>query len=258
MESLSEISLLNLTLTLVGGFLAGIINTLAGNGSAITLTLLTEVLGVPGVVANATNRVGVFTQSTAGIVGFSQGGKLEWKRGKLIIGLTIAGALVGAYVSTLLSNEEFRQVFRYLLLGMLVVILIRPKKWLREHSDPLKLPLLVGIPVFLVLGFYGGFIQMGFGVFFLAVAVLLARYNLTEANGLKLLVTAVYTLPILLYFHYRGLIDWPIGLLLAVGQTTGGYLTARFAVRSPQANLWAYRILVIMVVVAILRMFDIF
>ena len=257
MQFLSELSALDLMLTLVGGFLAGIINTLAGNGSAITLTLLTEVLGVPGVAANATNRVGVFTQSTAGIAGFSQGGKLKLKRGKLIIVLTIVGALIGAYVSTLLSNEAFRQVFRYLLVGMLAVILIRPKRWLREHSDPIDLPLFVSIPVFVLLGFYGGFIQMGFGVFFLAVAVLLARYNLTEANGLKLFVTAVYTLPILFYFHYRGLIDWPIGLLLAVGQTTGGYLTARFASRSPQANLWAYRLLIVMVIVAILRLFNV-
>ena len=52
-------------LALVGSFVAGAINTLAGNGSAITLTILTEVLGLPGTVANGTNRVGIATQSLA-------------------------------------------------------------------------------------------------------------------------------------------------------------------------------------------------
>ena len=50
----------------IGSAVAGAINTLAGNGSAITLTILTEVLGLPGTVANGTNRLGVFTQSAAG------------------------------------------------------------------------------------------------------------------------------------------------------------------------------------------------
>ena len=34
-----------------GAFLGGALNTLAGNGSAITLTLLTELLGLPPNVA---------------------------------------------------------------------------------------------------------------------------------------------------------------------------------------------------------------
>ena len=42
-----------------GGILAGIINTLAGNGSAITLTILSEMMGLPGNIANATNRIGI-------------------------------------------------------------------------------------------------------------------------------------------------------------------------------------------------------
>ena len=41
------------------GFLAGIINTLAGGGSNLTLPAL-MVMGMPADIANATNRVGVF------------------------------------------------------------------------------------------------------------------------------------------------------------------------------------------------------
>ena len=255
MEYFADLTALDYAIIIIGGFLAGLVNTLAGNGSAITLTILTEVLGLPGLVANATNRIGVFTQCTASGIGFFQGGKIDVRRSKTLLALTILGAFVGAYVSTLLSNEQFREVFRYLLVAMLVVVLIKPKRWLRENSDPRRLPLVVSVPVFLALGFYGGFIQMGFGVFFLAAAVLLAKYNLTEANGLKLVVIAIYTLPILIYFHYRGLVDWPTGLLLAVGQTVGGYLTARYASRSPRANQWAYWLLVIMISAAAVRMF---
>ncbi len=35
-------------IAIAGGVVAGAINTLAGNGSAITLSILTEVMGLPG------------------------------------------------------------------------------------------------------------------------------------------------------------------------------------------------------------------
>jgi uncharacterized membrane protein YfcA len=54
-----------------GAFLAGIINALAGNGSVITLTVLTELMGLPGIVANGTNRVGVLMNSLGAMTGFA-------------------------------------------------------------------------------------------------------------------------------------------------------------------------------------------
>ena len=46
-----------------GGLAAGVVNTLAGGGSLISVPLLVLV-GLPGTVANGTNRVGVFLQRT--------------------------------------------------------------------------------------------------------------------------------------------------------------------------------------------------
>ena len=49
----------HMIIAVAGAFAAGVINALAGNGSVITLTILTELIGLPGNVANGTNRVGV-------------------------------------------------------------------------------------------------------------------------------------------------------------------------------------------------------
>ena len=64
------------TVIIIGGILAGIINTLAGNGSAITLTILSEMMGLPGNIANATNRIGIVGQSFTSFVVFQR--KLNW------------------------------------------------------------------------------------------------------------------------------------------------------------------------------------
>ena len=247
-------------IALLGSFLAGGINTLSGNGSAITLTILMEVLGLPAVVANATNRVGIATQSLAGTWAFQRAGRLRLSPDRaremwLIIGVSSAGALLGIWLSLIVDNSTYRTIFRYLLILMLLVVLINPKRWLASGQTEKPLSLWVLIPAFLALGVYGGFIQMGMGIFFLALMVLVARYEIIQANVVKGIVILIYTLIAVGIYAYRGVIDWEFGLLMAVGQTIGGYLTARYAARHPQAGVWAYRLLILVIVGAIAKAF---
>lgn len=243
-------------IAIVGGGIAGVINTLAGNGSAITLTILTEVLQLPPNMANGTNRIGIFTQSAAGSWVFYKKGKLDIRRSQAYIIPIVVGAVFGVFVAVWVSNEQFKQVFQFMMLAMFLVILVRPKRWLRESDLDIKINYWLVLPAFFALGFYGGFIQMGMGVFFLAAMVLGARYSLTDANAVKSFVIMAYTIVVIAIFQWKGLIDWKMGALIAVGQTSGGWWAANFATGHPAANLWAYRLLVVIVVLAIIKMFN--
>lgn len=241
---------------ILGSALAGAINTLAGNGSAITLSLLTEMIGLPGNVANGTNRVGIFAQSVVGTYAFHRNDKLDLLRSRTYILYTILGSLGGIATAILVSNEQFIQVFRILMVLMLGVILVKPRRWLQPGKTVSKGFRWLVPPLFLALGFYGGFIQMGMGIFFLAIMVLGAKYTLIEANAVKIVVVGIYTLIAIFIFQWRGMIDWEIGLLFAVGQTGGGYFTAHYASKYEEANVWAYWILVIVVIAAIVKLFN--
>ena len=153
-------------IAILGGALAGAVNTLAGSGSAITLTILTEIIGLPGNLANGTNRVGILFQTGFGSWVFHRNGKLIVRRSKWIIILTIIGAIVGVIVATQVSNAQFRTVFKYLMILMLFVILFKPTRWLQASDTAYVPPKWLSIPLFLALGFYGGFIQMGMGGIF--------------------------------------------------------------------------------------------
>ncbi len=253
-----QLEWLHLFIVLFGSMLAGSVNTLAGNGSAITLTILTELLGLPGNLANGTNRIGIFTQSIAGSFAFYRNGKLDIYRSRRPILLTIAGAVLGVLVAVNVSNEAFRNVFRFLMVVMFFIILVKPKRWLRQTDPSKQTNPWIAVPLYLGLGFYGGFIQMGMGVFFLATMVLYARYSLIDANAVKIFVVGAYTSIVILVFQYQGLIDWRIGLMMAVGQTIGGYSTAHVASRFERANVWAHRLLVVVVLIAIAKLFDLF
>jgi uncharacterized membrane protein YfcA len=240
-------------IVLLGGFFAGAINSLAGYGSIITLTILMDIVGLSPNVANGTNRVNVMANAFAGSLGYYRQGKMRLNRVWLIVFLVLIGAITGVYVATIISNEGFRNLYRVLIFLLAILILTKPKNWLIKESSQEKLNLWIAFPVFVSIGFYAGLIQAGSGLFMLAALVLLAKKELLEANAIKMFIILFYSVIVIAMFHYKGLIDWKAGAILAVAQAAGSYLTATYASRLPNANLWAYRLLIIIILVIIVR-----
>ena len=65
-------------LPMVVGFVAAIVNVVAGGGSLLTIPLLIA-MGLPPQLANGTNRVGIWTHSVAGTTTFVRDSKLPWR-----------------------------------------------------------------------------------------------------------------------------------------------------------------------------------
>lgn len=240
-------------IVLLGGFFAGAINSLAGYGSIITLTILMDIVGLSPNVANGTNRVNVMANAFAGSLGYYRQGKMRLNRVWLIVFLVLIGAITGVFVATIISNEGFRNLYRVLIFLLAILILTKPKNWLIKENSQQKLNLWIAFPVFVSIGFYAGLIQAGSGLFMLAALVLLAKKELLEANAIKMFIILFYSVIVIAMFHYKGLIDWKAGAILAVAQAAGSYLTATYASRLPNANLWAYRLLIIIILVIIVR-----
>ena len=214
-------------------------------------------IGLPGNVANGTNRIGIFFQSLASLQGFSKYKLIQGEQTKLIAVVTIIGAIIGTSVAVTISNENFLIIFRYMMVLMLIVVLFKPERWLAENPVRVNISKSVLIPVFLILGFYGGFIQMGMGIFFLAMLVLVGKYDMMSANAIKTLVVGLFTFFIIGIFAYKGLIRWDIGLIMAFGQSLGGYLTARYGTGYKYINTLAYGLLVAVIIFSLLVQFNI-
>ena len=250
--------LTNIFLALGGGFFAGIMNALAGFGSVITLGLLMDVFALPGNLANGTNRVNILAMTSSSAYLFHKRGHLDLRRGKYILLIMLVGAVLGVLLAVNISNEQFKSAFKWLLLFVFILLLVNPKKMLREDSDKdFKMPLILMIPIFLVLGFYNGFIQMGGGVLFLLVVVLIGKYNLIEGNALKLTIVAFQTLIVLAIFQYNGLVRWELGALIACGQVAGGLFAVNYVTKWPKAINYAYVFLVILVFLMLLKYFGV-
>lgn len=250
-----ELEIYHYAIILAGGIIAGGINTLAGYGSIITLSILMDVLGLPGNMANGTNRVNVLANSAAGAAGFMKGGDLDLAKCRRILVILLIGAIGGVLLAVNVDNSQFRAAFKYIVIVIFLALLVKPKRWLIEDGKEVSLPLWKSLAVYLPIGFYAGFIQMGTGILFLMSAVLINKYSIMRANVLKLIATVVFTIMSLGVFHYHGLVDWKIGALLSIGTAIGGYYTAIIAPRYDKANLYAYYTILVVVIVVMIRLF---
>jgi hypothetical protein len=219
-----------------GGFAAGIINTLAGNGSAITLSLLLAG-GMGGQAANATNRVGVLLQTLASLTGLRKSRKKSFllHQGQILYAPTVAvGSLVGAWFSLQLPDAALESVIGFIMLALLFTLAIDPKRWKRLSAIRRPLPAYLRHVLYLGVGFYGGFVQMGIGLVLLAALVLAEHWSLRDGNTIKLLLAFVVVVPAFFLFFWLGEIHWLPGGLLALGSASGASLAARYWVRDPR------------------------
>lgn len=232
----------------VTGFIAGFINTLAGSGSLVTLPMLI-LLGLPANVANGTNRVGVLLQNVVAVATFRNSGVVDYAGSWKLVLPTVVGSLIGAELAVDLDEALLRRVIGVLMLVMLAVMLVKPERWIATHANRREARLWVEVPIFFVIGVYGGFIQVGVGIFLLAGLVLGAGYNLVGANALKNLIVLVFTAAALVVFVVNEQVDWTLGLLLAVGQSLGAWVAVRLAIKRG-AEFVRYFVIAIIVISA--------
>lgn len=245
-------------LAIFGGLLAGVINTLAGSGSAVTLPLLVF-LGLDANMANGTNRVGIIFQSLIAVRKFKTSGNLQTKGIAWLVVPAVIGAVIGALAATELNEESMNFALGVLMVFLLFLVLANPKKWLAEAMpDPSKLKSPRNVFLMFLVGIHGGFVQAGVGIMLLAVLVLGAGYSLVRANGVKLVIVFCFAVPALLLFAWNGQVNWFWGCLVAIGQSIGGWVGATFAVGYPQANVWIRRLLIVVILMAMVKFFGLY
>jgi uncharacterized membrane protein YfcA len=243
-------------LLILAGIAAGFVNMLAGNGSLITLPALLFI-GLPANVANATNRVGVTLQNIVGTVGFYRQGKMD-VRGALLLSIpTVVGSILGARIAVDIDEALFRKVLAVAMLIMLVIMLVKPERWIvgKAHVHGGRLTI-VQVLVFFAIGVYGGFLQAGVGIFLLAALVLGPGYDVVRANAVKVAIVLALTFAALIVFQVSSLIEWIPGLVLGIGNMIGAWLGTHVAVN--KGTNWVRWFVIVVVLVSAAQLLGVF
>ena len=215
---------LDVLLLVGGGLFAGCINTMAGGGSLLTVPLLV-VAGVPGDVANGSNRVGILTSNASAATAFRRMGVSGLSRALPVLVPLVVGSLVGSLLVSRLGAESFERAFGVVMVPLLLLSLRPPR--VAAADRPWSGP--VAAAVFLGVGLYGGAFQAGIGLI-LALVLLRSGMDVVVGSSVKVVVILTVTLTALPVFIVGGRVDWGPALVLAAGFAVGGALGARFTV----------------------------
>jgi uncharacterized protein len=213
-----ELDLWQVALLIVVGIAGGFVNVIAGGGSLLTVPVMVF-LGLPGPVANGTNRIGILAQSITSIATFTRRGFRDLKLSLSLSACAIPGAVAGALLGVHLDGVWFNRAVALIMVGVMLVMHV-DKGAVRQSADyqPTRRQLLYGHVLMLGVGFWGGFIQLGVGFIIMPI--------LNRVMGLDLVRTVVA----LLIFASQIELLWLVGIALAAGNAIGGYLGAHFTI----------------------------
>ncbi len=221
---------IEIIILVVAGVLVGFINTLAGGGSIVSLSVL-MMLGLPAPIANATNRIGILFQTLTATTSFRQQKVLDLKKAGKLAFPAILGSLAGAWIAVDINEEILEKAIGVIMLFMLVFIFYKPQKYIYGRKDVQEKPLTwIHFVIFFFIGIYGGFIHMGVGYFLLAAIVVGAGFDLVKANAIKVFIVLAYIPFTIFVFIGFDQINWGYGLTLAVGNFVGAFVASRLAV----------------------------
>jgi uncharacterized membrane protein YfcA len=219
---------------LAAGFLAGLVNSIAGGGTLISFPALVW-LGRNPVLANATNTVALLPGSLAGMFGFRR--DLARARRWLFL-LTIpslAGGALGAWLLLRTSTRTFSHLVPFLILGATIlfalqeVIARRLGTVARAHEAPTAGWVTFVFTFQLLVGIYGGYFGAGIGILMLAALGLIGLTDLHQMNGLKNLLAICMNGVAAIWFALAGAVLWHDAALMAIASVAGGLAGARLA-----------------------------
>lgn len=219
-------------LVLASGF-AGFVDSIAGGGGLIQLpSLLISMPNTAPSILLGTNKLPSFLGTLGATASYLRKVKPDFKLAFAMAIPAFIGSGLGASVATRIPKEAFRPIILVLLIIVALYTWRKKELGLSENfrfarHHQIGMGALVG----LVIGFYDGIFGPGTGSFLMLILVALLGFAFLQASVTAKIVNLSTNLGAITVFGINSQIMWMLGLTMAIGNITGGFLGARWAVK---------------------------
>jgi uncharacterized membrane protein YfcA len=228
-----EISIEVLLFLIFASAFAGFVDSVAGGGGLVQLpSLLISMPNTAPSVLLGTNKLPSFLGTLGATASYLRRVKPDFKLAFAMAVPAFIGSGLGASVATRIPKDAFRPIILVLLI--IVALYTWRKKELglaenfrfaRHHQVGM------GITAGLIIGFYDGIFGPGTGSFLMLILVALLGFAFLQASVTAKIVNLSTNLGAILVFGFNAQIMWLLGLTMAIGNVTGGFLGARWAMK---------------------------
>lgn len=233
-----------IALIAVAAFLAGAMNSVAGGGTFFSFPALLSV-GVPPVMANASNAVALWPASLAGALASRDALYAHRRQLPMLSIVAFLGGLLGGIMLLSVRDHVFTQLIPWLLgaaTAMFALSGVLSRQLARLRGSALPGHGLGGTLFQFLVSVYGGFFGAGMGIVMIAALAIQGHTDLNEINALKNWLSAVIYSVAVATFVIAGAVSWPHTVIMLVAAVAGGYLGARLARRLPAQ--WLRRMII--------------
>ncbi len=260
-------SVSNLILLAVLFFITSIVGVVTGSNSLVTVPVMFQ-FGIDEKVAVATNMFGLTFMAIGGTIPFARQRSFDARRLSPLLVVTVFGSALGAALVGLITNEAVKVIVSVAMIVVVIFTLVNPGKrqdpvsgdGQSDVEPPVRGPITINLMTCVIaflLAIYGGLYSGGYVTILTAALVAFAGMTFTESIAATKLINVFSSGIATLIFMWQGLVDYRLGIILAVAMFAGAYVGAHYAVKMNE--LWLRRIfLTTVVILAIKTLVDFF
>jgi len=224
---------LNLWIALCSvGFIAGIIDAIAGGGGMLTIpTLLAS--GLPPHIALGTNKLAASFGSLTASFTFYKKKLFDPKYWTASLITTAIGAVIGTIAVSFITTDILNKILPVVIIITAVYTLLAKNIVSNEMELPEKSTSVITKQTCqgLVLGFYDGVAGPGTGAFWTASSSALYKINILLSCGLARSTNFISNFFSLLTFVYLGYVNVLLGISMGLFIMLGAWIGSHFAIK---------------------------
>jgi uncharacterized membrane protein YfcA len=164
------------------------------------------------------------------------------------------GAIAGAVLGVTVNDEAFQKILGVVMLASIFSLFISSPT-VEAPAAGRKSSWCI-YPAMLVIGMYGGFIQVSVGFLFMIALYHIEKLNLVYVNMHKVTIVLMYMIPALAIYAWTGNVDWGLGVVVGIGSAIGGWWAAHVSVKKGEQLIRA--ILVVAMILMAAKLFGTF
>ncbi len=237
------------------GFLAGMMNAVAGGGTMVTFPVLLWA-GLNTMQANITSTVALFPGMPLSAWTFRRhiGSLRSWLR--KLAPVVLLGGLAGGVLLIQTGSRVFDFIVPWLLLLATILFMCNGlvQRWLKrrqaasmasegEGEAPEPQLHLWSVFILAAVAVYGGYFGAGIGIMMLATLGLLGLRDINQMNALKVVLALLMNISAVVYFIIKGGVQWDLALWLMAGSMGGYWCGSHLAQRIPP--IWVRTVVIV-------------
>jgi uncharacterized protein len=232
-------------------FITSVVGVVTGSNSLITVPVMLS-FGIEPRAAVATNMFALTFLSFGGTLPFLGTGAFDRRRLPLLVFLTLVGSVLGALLILMIPSKAMPLLISIFMLAVAAFsFLKRDAGVIQKAGPPSQAAELSGYAATFLLGIYGGFFSGGYVTILTPIFVVCFSMTFVQAVANTKLVNIFSSLVATLIFIWCSIVDYRLGLILAVTAFIGAIIGARIALKLD--NLWLRRIFLATVVALALK-----